>query len=43
MICMFQGTSCRPRAAAVLHGICPDCGDNLQPRPTRPPVALERQ
>ncbi len=34
-ICSFECTFC-VRCAAVLRGICPNCGGELVPRPRRP-------
>jgi hypothetical protein len=41
-ICTFECTFCADCAAHVLHGICPNCGGNLVPRPIRPPAMLAR-
>jgi hypothetical protein len=40
MICTYECTWCRDCADNVLHGVCPNCGGNLQPRPVRPPALL---
>ena len=43
MICTFECTFCRDCVERRLPGRrCPNCGGNFVPRPTRPPVALER-
>jgi uncharacterized protein len=39
-ICTFECTFRARCAADVLHGICPNCGGNFEPRPIRPPEAL---
>jgi hypothetical protein len=39
-ICSYECTFCVPCAEDLLAGICPNCGGNLVPRPTRPPAAL---
>ncbi|GAB2184582.1 DUF1272 domain-containing protein [Roseibium sp. LAB1] len=41
-ICTFECTFCADCARNVLHGTCPNCGGNLQPRPIRPAAALLR-
>jgi hypothetical protein len=41
-ICTFECTFCADCARHVLHGICPNCGGNLAPRPIRPPAMLTR-
>ena len=40
MICTYECTWCRDCVENVLHGVCPNCGGNLQPRPIRPPALL---
>jgi uncharacterized protein len=40
MICTYECTWCRDCVQDVLHGVCPNCGGNLQPRPIRPPALL---
>jgi uncharacterized protein len=40
MICTFECTFCRDCADNRLHGVCPNCGGNLTPRPIRPPSML---
>ncbi len=42
MICTFECTFCADCADAVFHGICPNCGGNLVPRPIRPAGKLEK-
>lgn len=41
-ICTFECTFCERCAEAVLDGVCPNCGGNLEPRPIRPAAMLER-
>lgn len=48
-ICTFECTFCAGCAEHKLHGMCPNCGGNLVPRPIRPrsklannPPATER-
>ena len=36
MICTYECTWCRTCAETVLHGVCPNCGGGLCPRPIRP-------
>jgi len=40
MICTYECTWCRDCVENVLHGVCPNCGGNLQPRPIRPVARL---
>jgi hypothetical protein len=40
MICTYECTFCRDCAENRLHGVCPNCGGNLTPRPIRPPAKL---
>ena len=40
MICSFECTFCASCANGVLKGICPNCGGNLVPRPTRAAALL---
>jgi hypothetical protein len=40
MICTYECTWCRDCVDNVLHGVCPNCGGNLQPRPIRPAALL---
>ncbi len=40
MICTFECTFCRKCVSEVFHGVCPNCGGNLQPRPVRPEALL---
>ncbi|THI96182.1 DUF1272 domain-containing protein [Nocardioides sp.] len=35
-ICTFECTWCGDCARDRLHGVCPNCGGNLEPRPIRP-------
>jgi len=35
MICSYECTFCRECVDGTLSGKCPNCGGNLQPRPTR--------
>jgi len=35
-ICSYECTFCADCAEQVLHGVCPNCGGGLQPRPIRP-------
>ncbi|RHW28312.1 DUF1272 domain-containing protein [Nocardioides immobilis] len=35
-ICTFECTWCGDCARDRLHGVCVNCGGNLQPRPIRP-------
>ncbi len=39
-ICSYECTFCAACAATVLHGICPNCGGDLVPRPIRPAAML---
>ena len=39
-ICTYECTFCALCAEQVLHGVCPNCGGNLTPRPIRPPEKL---
>ena len=48
-ICTFECTFCADCAEHRLHGMCPNCGGNLVPRPIRPrsklaknPASIER-
>ena len=41
-ICTFECTFCADCAEQVFHGVCPNCGGNLVPRPIRPPSKLEK-
>jgi hypothetical protein len=36
MICTFECTFCADCAENVFHGVCPNCGGNLERRPIRP-------
>ena len=42
MICTYECTWCRDCVEANLHGVCPNCGGNLEPRPVRPAALLVR-
>ena len=39
-ICSFECTFCATCAENVLHGVCPNCGGELVPRPRRPAAKL---
>lgn len=41
-ICTFECTFCAACAEHKLHGMCPNCGGNLVPRPIRPHSKLAR-
>jgi hypothetical protein len=41
-ICSFECTFCARCADERLHGVCPNCGGNLVPRPIRPAKLLEQ-
>ena len=41
-ICTFECTFCAACAADVFHGVCPNCGGNLVPRPIRPVGKLQK-
>ena len=41
-ICSFECTFCADCVRNTLHERCPNCGGDLQPRPIRPPDALQR-
>jgi uncharacterized protein len=34
-ICSYECTFCCDCVDEVLHGVCPNCGGNFAPRPTR--------
>jgi len=36
VICSFECTFCADCNRDVLHGVCPNCGGGLVPRPQRP-------
>jgi hypothetical protein len=42
MICSFECTFCASCAEGRLHGICPNCGGGLVPRPVRPASHLAK-
>ena len=42
VICSFECTFCARCARDVLHGVCPNCGGGLVPRPVRPREMLAR-
>jgi uncharacterized protein len=42
MICTYECTWCRDCVDNVLHGVCPNCGGNLERRPVRPAALLDR-
>jgi hypothetical protein len=42
MICTFECTFCADCVAAVLGGICPNCGGELVRRPARPSAKLAK-
>ena len=35
LICSFECTFCADCARNILRGVCPNCGGNLTPRPSR--------
>jgi hypothetical protein len=39
-ICTFECTFCAGCVETTLAGICPNCGGNFTPRPTRPEALL---
>jgi hypothetical protein len=39
-ICTFECTFCARCVDEALHGVCPNCGGNFQPRPIRPVAEL---
>ena len=41
MICTYECTWCRDCVDNHLHGVCPNCGGNLERRPVRPAALLE--
>ena len=41
-ICSFECTFCRDCVQGALAGRCPNCGGDLQPRPTRAPEKLAK-
>ena len=42
MICTYECTFCADCVENRLHGRCPNCGGNFQPRPIRPAHLLQR-
>lgn len=42
MICTFECTFCIDCVTNVLHNVCPNCGGELEKRPTRPTRLLEK-
>jgi uncharacterized protein len=40
MICTYECTWCRDCVETNLHGVCPNCGGNLERRPVRPAALL---
>ena len=42
VICSFECTFCNDCDRDLLHGVCPNCGGNLVPRPQRPVELLSR-
>lgn len=42
LICSYECTWCADCAEDVLHGVCPNCGGGLTPRPVRPAAALAK-
>jgi len=38
-ICTYECTFCADCVETVLHGVCPNCGGNFEPRPIRPKQA----
>ena len=41
-ICTYECTFCAICVDEVLHGVCPNCGGNFQPRPIRPAAMLAK-
>jgi uncharacterized protein len=41
-ICTFECTFCAECVETRLGGVCPNCGGDFVPRPTRPAARLER-
>lgn len=41
-ICSFECTFCAVCAEERLHGVCPNCGGHLVPRPVRPAALLAK-
>ena len=42
VICTYECTWCRDCVETNLHGVCPNCGGNLERRPVRPAALLVR-
>jgi hypothetical protein len=42
MICTYECTWCRDCVETNLHGVCPNCGGNLERRPVRPAALLAK-
>jgi hypothetical protein len=42
MICSFECTFCAACVHERLHGVCPNCGGGVVPRPIRPASLLEK-
>jgi hypothetical protein len=42
MICTYECTWCRDCVDTHLHGVCPNCGGNLEQRPVRPAALLDK-
>lgn len=40
LICSFECTFCVECSQSYLHGLCPNCGGELLPRPRRPAPKL---
>ena len=40
MICTYECTWCVDCVEVNLHGVCPNCGGNLERRPVRPAALL---
>ena len=41
-ICTYECTFCADCVETKLHGVCPNCGGNLAPRPIRPAAKLAK-
>jgi hypothetical protein len=42
MICTFECTFCSECTETKLNGVCPNCGGDLQRRPIRPALKLDK-